>query len=137
MKSSNGYSAPLPSERLHDHFSRLKIGAAVPVNLDVRAYFEEPNAEGLEPWLQKPELPSREEILGIDDTNNEVIELAPNRVAGPWISKSAYLKAHYELLREDAIAPLRDAVAFVREDPDMADSQIVAIYEKVSLLTMA
>ncbi|PLB45920.1 ATP binding protein [Aspergillus steynii IBT 23096] len=131
MDSSNGFPPILPSERLHDHFSRIGVGSTVPVNLDVRAYFNQPELVEPEPWLQKPEIPFREEILGIDDTDDEFIELAPNRVVGPWKSKSAYLKAHYELLREDAVAPLRDAVAFVRDDPNMSDSQMVAIYEKV------
>lgn len=107
------------------------------MNPNVRAYFTEPELEDPEPWLLQPEIPSKEEILGIDDKGNEFIELAPNRVVGPWRSKGAYLKAHYELLREDAVAPLRDAVAYVREDPDMADSHMVAIYEKVRLFAVA
>ena len=134
MYSANEFPAPFPSENLHDHFSRLSTGSAVPVNLDVRAYFDQPELDDPEPWLLKPEVPSTEEILGIDDSGSDCIELAPNRVVGPWRSKDAYLKAHYELLREDAIAPLRDAVAYVREDPSMEDSKMVAIYEKVRLL---
>jgi hypothetical protein len=43
-----------------------------------------------------------------------------------------YLSGHYELL-EDSVAPLRDAVAYVRDNPNMMDSSIMAIYEKVSL----
>ncbi|KAL4763795.1 putative DEAD box helicase involved in nonsense mediated decay [Aspergillus foveolatus] len=50
--------------------------------------------------------------------------------------KDAYLKAHYELLREDAVAPLRDAVAIFRSDPDMSDDIYLAVYEKVYIVGM-
>ena len=71
--------------------------------------------------------------MGADSTaDDDCIDLMPNNVVGPWPSKDLYLKAHYELLREDAVAPLRDAVAYVREDSQMMDSQTVAVYEKVS-----
>lgn len=35
---------------------------------------------------------------------------------------------------EDAVAPLRDAVAYVRDEPSMMDSKEVSIYEKVCSL---
>ncbi|KAI9930023.1 hypothetical protein MW887_011833 [Aspergillus wentii] len=102
------------------------------VNPDIRNYFikrsyeENPEKDA---WLSKPEIPSSDEILGTDLA--EEVELMPNKIDGPWPSKDAYLKAHYELLREDAVAPLRDAVAYFREDPHMMDSQAVSIYDRV------
>lgn len=82
-------------------------------------------------WLLKPELPSSQEIFGTDD---EYLDLGTNQIQGAWESKEAYLKAHYELLREDAVAPLRDAVAIFRADPDMDDDKDVFVYEKVRAL---
>ena len=52
-------------------------------------------------------------------------------IEGSWPSKNSYLRAHYELLREDSIAPLRDAVAYVRDEPKMMDSKEVSIYDMV------
>ena len=65
--------------------------------------------------------------------NDEVI-LPANKIDGAWKSKDRYLKAHYSLLREDAVSPLRDAVDLFRRTPDMMenDSRVVSIYEKVS-----
>ncbi|KAL4925742.1 putative DEAD box helicase involved in nonsense mediated decay [Aspergillus undulatus] len=99
---------------------------------DISNYFSQPPAQDpdttLEPWLLKPEVPSSDEILGSDE---EFVDLQPNKLEGPWESKGTYLKAHYDLLREDAVAPLRDSVAIFRMNPDMNDNNSVAIYEKV------
>ncbi|KAL4877475.1 P-loop containing nucleoside triphosphate hydrolase protein [Aspergillus karnatakaensis] len=102
------------------------------VNKDVRAYFKQPQVDDKNalfpiPWNLKPEIPTSDEILGSED---EFVDLMPNRIVGPWDSKDSYLKAHYELLREDAVAPLRDAVAIFRNNPDMNDDKKVSIYEK-------
>ncbi|KAL5343497.1 P-loop containing nucleoside triphosphate hydrolase protein [Aspergillus crustosus] len=109
--------------------------AAAFVNKDVRNYFAQPqigdsDAYTPKPWNLKPEIPTSEEILGTDD---EFVDLMPNQISGPWESKEAYLKSHYELLREDAVAPLRDAVAVFRSNPDMNDDKI-SIYEKVHVI---
>ncbi|KAI9872611.1 MAG: hypothetical protein M1823_008128, partial [Watsoniomyces obsoletus] len=48
-------------------------------------------------------------------------------------AKDKYLKAHYELHREDAVSPLRDAVDKFRKDPDMSDDKSLHIYEKVHI----
>lgn len=60
-----------------------------------------------------------------------MIDLAPNQIDEPWESRESYLSAHYELLREDTVALLRDAVAYVREEPMMTDTQEFCIYEQV------
>ena len=90
-------------------------------------------------WLGKREIPSSAEILGItsDDgngTGENEIGLTVNKIDSPWASKEQYLEAHYELAREDAVAPLRDAVAEVKTDPNMMErdsTNNAAIYEKV------
>ncbi|OJJ48392.1 hypothetical protein ASPZODRAFT_165273 [Penicilliopsis zonata CBS 506.65] len=108
-------------------------------NRDIRDYFaaaESASLAGDESWLLKPEIPSPEEIMDTDDQDNDCVELLPNKIVGPWPSKQFYLKAHYDLLREDAVAPLRDAIAYVQADPGMMDSQTVSIYEKVHIVGM-
>lgn len=106
----------------------------VPVNKSIRQYFEESNddASPSEEWLQKPELPTADEILGTDAPGDDVL-LAANQISGPWPSKNEYLKTHYNLIREDSVAPLRDAVTMVRNNPHMNDAKNISIYEKVSL----
>lgn len=115
---------------------KLHLGNAVEVNPAIRDYWKEAKSEdstGLEAWVSKSEIPSSEEILGTDlpEDDEDCVELMPNRINGPWPSKNSYLRAHYELLREDSVAPLRDAVAYVKEEPRMMDSKNVSIYEKV------
>lgn len=111
--------------------------SAVEANGNIRQYFVDgqPSNED-EAWVSNPELPSTEEILGtvsgVQDLD-DCIELTANIIDGPWPSRNEYLKTHYMLLREDAVAPLRDAVAYFRADPGMNDSNDVSIYEKVCL----
>lgn len=124
---------------VHGPLMGLPAGPVAVANTDIRNYFVGPKFSGDdEQWLSKPEIPSPEEIVGTDSaSSDDCVDLMPNNVVGPWLSKDLYLKAHYELLREDAVAPLRDAVAYVREDPRMMDSQTVAIYEKVSFFLLS
>lgn len=106
------------------------------LNKDIRQYVRKEDTEGSNDklWISKPELPSSDEIMGAEMENDDFVALMPNRILGPWPSRGAYLKAHYELLREDAVAPLRDAVAYVKDDPHMVDSPLLNIYEKVRIL---
>jgi helicase required for RNAi-mediated heterochromatin assembly 1 len=120
------------SEELHETLTKLSISPNPEANLAIREYYRKLVNGQKDPWLQKPEIPTPEEILPAS-SDEECVELMPNRIEGPWSSKESYLRAHYELLREDAVAPLRDAVAYVRNDPQMVDSRAVSIYEKVSL----
>jgi helicase required for RNAi-mediated heterochromatin assembly 1 len=80
-------------------------------------------------WLSKPEVPTTSEILNI--AGDEFVDIPGNKIDGPWSSKEDYIGTHYELLREDAVAPLRDAVADVRENPRMKDDTNLCIYENV------
>ena len=128
--------SPLPD---HTRLMNMHIGNVVHVNPAIREYYNQArpgeSAEN-EEWLLKPELPSSAEILGTDlpEYEEDRVQLMPNHIEGPWSSRNSYLRAHYELLREDSIAPLRDAVAYVRDEPQMMDSKEVSIYEKVCLL---
>ena len=104
------------------------------LNRDIRAYVtaaSAPAANTAKPWLLKPEVPTTDEIM--DD--EEPVELSENRLDKPWPNQRKYLEAHYELLREDAISPLRDAVHQFRNTPDMCDDGQVAVYVKVSRLS--
>ena len=109
-------------------------------NADVRDYVMTPQHDGNSPeWLRKREIPSSLEIKGEDEDAKieEEIEIEVNRVHAPWESKEKYLETHYRLLREDAVTPLRNAVAEVREDPYLAEKdsfEDAAIYEKVLAL---
>ncbi|KAL4904489.1 hypothetical protein BDW74DRAFT_168154 [Aspergillus multicolor] len=132
--------------RLAERFKRTTLSSPATINTralnartvaivskEIRKYFDEtrnrdPDTLSSKPWLSKPELPSSDEIFGNDE---EFVNLEPNKKEGPWESKDAYLKAHYELLREEAVASLRDAVAIFRSDPDMSDDKNICVYEKV------
>ncbi|KAI9737771.1 MAG: hypothetical protein M1834_009139 [Cirrosporium novae-zelandiae] len=81
-------------------------------------------------WLFQREIPTAQEI----NNPEEEIVIPENKVKGAWESKEAYLEAHYELLREDAIASLRTAVDQVREKPQMNDSELVCIYQDVHII---
>ncbi|PWY90834.1 ATP binding protein [Aspergillus heteromorphus CBS 117.55] len=121
---------------LLSRLSAVHLEKPVLVNKDIKAYLVRNYPEGSERWLLKPEVPPPAEIMGaydFDDADDDekYVDLRPNQIVGPWESKEAYLKAHYELLREDSIAPLRDAVAYVREDPQMMDNNVASIYDKV------
>ena len=100
------------------------------------------NDDGTAEWLRKREIPSSLEIKG-EDENAAIeaeIEIEVNRVHAAWESKAKYLETHYRLLREDAVTPLRNAVAEVRESPMITEKdsfENAAIYEKVLSLRIA
>lgn len=103
-----------------------------------------------ESWRKCPEIPSSAEILGqreVDDLDQEdeqalrkLYGVSPeeqpglplNLVGRPWDNPASYIGAHYQLLREDSVYPLRKAVAEVQADPTMKDSSDTAIYTHVS-----
>jgi helicase required for RNAi-mediated heterochromatin assembly 1 len=57
--------------------------------------------------------------------------LPHNIVDGPWPSKEAYLGAHYQILREDAIASLRRAVLEFKKCPLLVDDTEICVYKDV------
>lgn len=102
------------------------------LNRGIRTYVaaaSAPPANNAKPWLCKAEVPTTEEIL---DDEEEPLQLPENRLDKPWPNRRRYLETHYELLREDAISPLRDAVAQFKSNPSMDDDDQVAVYEKAS-----
>ncbi|KAI7471869.1 P-loop containing nucleoside triphosphate hydrolase protein [Hortaea werneckii] len=109
------------------------------LNLRIREYFmDAAKTKSDSAWTTRPEIPTSAEVLdeesGNSPSNSDIIEIVPNKCHGAWESKEAYLSAHYELLREDAVKPLRDAVGVVRGMP-LADENAlpgaIGIYEKV------
>lgn len=103
-----------------------------------------------EQWRNLPEIPMTSEIWSATDESSNVRPMqerwneyqmeAPyskslphNNIKGPWESKAAYLGAHYQILREDEIAPLRKSVADVKARPDMMDDNETHVYTHVSL----
>ncbi|KAL5386844.1 hypothetical protein DPSP01_003862 [Paraphaeosphaeria sporulosa] len=120
------------------------------INGDIWKYYQ--NASQYTPvnagsWVNKPEIPTPSEILPGScspgfTVGEQIInlneELRPNKVEGNYESKEEYLGTQYDLLREDAIRPLRQAVEEVRKDPwrdesDYPPSSGIGIYEPVYL----
>jgi len=84
----------------------------------VRQYVSNSNApiQG-GPWLARTEVPTSAEILDLIDEDNDEVTIPVNKVEGGWESKEDYLSSHYDLLREDSIRPLREAVVRIRARP--------------------
>lgn len=100
-------------------------------NMAIREYFDNGTDHTyLAGWQTKPELPTVQEVMGTDQLGDD-FTLTVNKTWGPWPSTDLYLETHYNLLREDAVAPLRDAIATVRQRPGMRDNNDLVIYERV------
>jgi helicase required for RNAi-mediated heterochromatin assembly 1 len=101
-------------------------------------------SDGVRDWQKLPEIPTGGEILRPskrsqnkwftdneckDDLNDKDNAVLPHNIIDrPWDSVEEYIGAHYQLLREDAIAPLRQAVSLYRSQPTMKDNQELSIY---------
>ncbi|KAH7091387.1 P-loop containing nucleoside triphosphate hydrolase protein [Paraphoma chrysanthemicola] len=123
---------PAASHHLVPHDDIPSAGPAR-VNNDIREYLElteKPVTAGA--WIDKPEVPSPAEILRPTKR--------PHKADGAYDSTEEYLGTTYDLLREDAIRPLRDAVEEVRKDPykDEAeyDNNSIGIYEPVYITSL-
>lgn len=125
VRSGSYEEVPLsPSQTLH-----------AKVNNGIRAYADAADGiatRSVSGWLCQPEVPTRAEIILAGDGD---VVLPANIIDGAWKSKTKYLKAHYSLLRDDAVSPLRDAVELFLQTPDMMESDhgSIGIYEKASL----
>ncbi|KAF4633146.1 hypothetical protein G7Y89_g4966 [Cudoniella acicularis] len=102
-----------------------------------------------EAWQNLPETPKKSEICPRED-EPQVRSSSPeqwdeyqkdpiyssrlphNIIQGPWPSASEYIGSHYQILREDAIAPLRGAVTEFRRRPQMMESRDFYIYTHVN-----
>ena len=107
--------------------------AKVPLSLDIRQYFDKHDDVDLPKghWLNFPDLPTAEEI----NYTGSSISIPANKIRGAWPDKNNYLQSHYELLREDAISPLRAVVAEVKANPNLTENDMRetgGIYEAVS-----
>ncbi|PVH72387.1 hypothetical protein DL98DRAFT_553156 [Cadophora sp. DSE1049] len=104
-----------------------------------------------EEWRNLPEVPSSAEIKPVyrdpviveeepEEWNayqQDVLydeKLPHNIIDGPWPSKEAYLGAHYQIIREDSIASLRNAVTEVQANPFMEDTGETCIYTDVTFI---
>ena len=120
------------SARLPPSSSSFTENYDVSLNKDIRQYIHDQDKKNksAEPgdWRGLPEIPTNDEVsLALE----EEVTLLPNKQRGKWKSKEKYLRTHYELQREDAVSPLRDAIDKFRKDPGMGDDHSLNIYEKV------
>jgi len=125
-------------QRRAQHQPELPPNFELKLNLDIRKYVhkqEQISNSALEgTWSSLTEIPTSAEVAL---AQGDEVELVPNKRRGKWKNKERYLKAHYELLREDAVSPLRDAVDKIRRDPDMTDDPSMSVYEKVKGVLVA
>ena len=133
------------NENLKERFSRgkstLTARSPVTLNLSIREYAKTTDQLGDQShWTGFREIPSPSEVFDKGRTEHSTaLVLAENTVVGPYESKEAYLESHYGLLREDAVAPLRDAVSEVQYYPQLMEKDSdngAYIYEKVSYKTV-
>lgn len=88
-----------PSERLE-----------MTLNRGIRSYAQANRVYNPDDWTSLPEIPDATELFDAGRTGHDsAIELEDNIIVGPT-TREDYLQRHYRLLREDAIAPLRDSV---------------------------
>jgi helicase required for RNAi-mediated heterochromatin assembly 1 len=81
----------------------------------------------------EPAFPVNQELIDTDDGPR------PKKVEGPYEDIQDYLRTEFELLREDALRPLREAVAEVRKDAWKDEAQYqknVGIYEPVYITSL-
>jgi helicase required for RNAi-mediated heterochromatin assembly 1 len=138
-----------------DSLSRQEANAANMI-LQQHIYKTYENQAFPQEWRNLPEVPSKAEICppnkSLVDTADADQEdnwdryqkeplydqnLPRNIVDGPWPSKEAYLGAHYQILREDAIAPLRRAVSEFKKCPLLVDDTDICVYKDVRTISVA
>ncbi|KAF6225742.1 hypothetical protein HO133_009744 [Letharia lupina] len=139
------------NENLNERFGRGKAirDSRVPraltarpsttLNLSIREYAKTAG-QPADPshWTGFREIPSPSEVFDEGRTEHgTTLELTENSVVGPYISKEDYLETHYRLLREDAVAPLRDVVSEIQVYPHIMEKESdnsAYIYEKVFII---
>ncbi|UPX10609.1 RNA helicase [Ascochyta rabiei] len=140
-----GNTVPRNAQVPHDD-----IPESVPtrINNDIRKYYEAANrpVAGAGAWLDRPEIPHPSEILRDEPafTAKEALiqtqdEPRPKKIEGAYDNIEDYLRTEYELMREDALRPLREAVAEVRKDAWKDEAQYekdVCIYDPVYITSL-
>ena len=105
--------------------------SSVHVNRAIRDYFDESaKASDQTSWVGKSEIPTAKEIIG----EAREIVLQENKMFGAWETRADYLQTQYELLREDAVSPLREVVEELKNKPGLMEvdsRESAAIYENV------
>ena len=109
------------------------------INSLIRRYgrpFTPPVGTNPDSWLRRPEIPTPAEVwqacpTGEEDDVEEAIPVPINNIDRSWGATDEYLRTHYELLREDSIALLRESIKELQESPAMWDSDETCIYEQV------
>ncbi|CAN9458742.1 unnamed protein product [Alternaria alternata] len=117
------------------------------VNNDIREYFElakKPVTGGA--WLHMPEIPNPSEVLcEKSESNDEALievdeRIRPHKPKGAYDDNEDYLRTNYELLREDAVRPLREAIDEVRADPFKNEAeyrnQSIGVYDPVYITSL-
>jgi helicase required for RNAi-mediated heterochromatin assembly 1 len=124
--------------------NRERLKASSPMARLQKYLDTNPRDETAGNWLSRPEIPSANEILDKDEpwettAKNGTVSLHGIPEKGPFESIDVYLKTHYELLREDAVFPLREACAMIKEcsvlptENTGSKFQNVGIYSKVHI----
>lgn len=102
-----------------------------------------------ESWRNLPDIPCSEEIMGNGNLSGVILqpedwneyqndpiyypEIPQNVVNCPWKSTKEYIAAHYKILREDAIASLRNVVQTFKRKPNMLEEDQINIYTEVTI----
>lgn len=117
----------------------------LPYNNDIEDYYRKKLVTGGN-WLDQPEIPRPEEVLRNDITSEaddlaNIGHLQPYKIDGEYESKEDYLRTKYELLREDAIRPLREAIEEVRNSaPYQCEAEYsnhsIGIYDSVYITAL-
>ncbi|KAH7112883.1 P-loop containing nucleoside triphosphate hydrolase protein [Dendryphion nanum] len=114
---------------------------------DIQQYFKDAEVKGVGgPWLQKPEIPTASEFLseqvssGTADIIGVTELLRPNKLEGAYESNEEYLGTQYELVREDVVRPLREAIAQIRVAPYLNEAEYgggsIGVYEPVYITSL-
>lgn len=129
FQGRNGRANHSQSHSTRDNRPRLDL------NPDVARYIRDQESIEIkadpDDWLAVSEIPPSSEILIPDGS---AVSLPRNKIDSQWNKPEKYLKAHFKLLREDTISPLREAVAKFRKDPTRMDDNDTRIYEQVRII---
>lgn len=100
----------------------------------IQKYFQDANnTSEAGSWRAYDEIPPSLEIM-----QQPAEDMVPrNQIEGAWSSTEEYLEAHYKLIREDAVFPLRAAVHQIREHPTALEEWFngsIGIYDRVQIV---